>query len=104
MSKKIWMGSTKCDICGEKLTKNLIDGQTVYGSWAVMCPKCHEIYGVGLGTGKGQKYVRDEVGDFVKVEKKFKKNRNRDMMIRMAMSLGLSRDEAEMDVDDFMGL
>ena len=35
MSKKIWMGSTKCDICGEELTKTLIDGQTVYGSWAV---------------------------------------------------------------------
>ena len=103
MSKKIWMGSTKC-ICGEELSKTIIDGMTVNGSWAVMCPKCHKIYGVGLGTGKGQKYVRDEVGDFVKVEKKVKKNRNRDMMIRMAMSLGLTRDEAEMDVDDFMGL
>ena len=101
MSKKIWMGSTKCDICGEELSKTIIDGMTANGSWAVMCPKCHKIHGVGLGTGKGQKYVRDEVGDFVK---KVKKNRNRDMMIRMAMSLGLSRDEAEMDVDDFMGL
>lgn len=104
MSKKIWMGSTKCDICGEELSKTIIDGMTANGSWAVMCPKCHKIHGVGLGTGKGQKYVRDEVGDFVKVEKKVKKNRNRDMMIRMAISLGLSRDEAEMDVDDFMGL
>ena len=35
MSKTIWMGSTKCDICSEELTKTLIDGQTVYGSWAV---------------------------------------------------------------------
>ena len=104
MSKKIWMGSTKCDICGEELTKILIDGRTSNGSWAVMCPKCHKIHGVGLGTGKGQKYVRDTEGDFVKVEKKVKKNSQRNMMIRMAMSLGLTRDEAEMDVDDFIGL
>ena len=104
MRKKIWMGSTKCDICGEELTKTLIDGRTSNGSWAVMCPKCHKIQGVGLGTGKGQKYVRDTEGDFVKVEKKVKKNSQRAMMIRMAMSLGLSRDEAEMNVDDFMGM
>lgn len=104
MRKKIWMGSTKCDICGEELTKTLIDGRTSNGSWAVMCPKCHKIHGVGLGTGKGQKYVRDTEGDFVKVEKKVKKNSQRAMMIRMAMSLGLSRDEAEMNVDDFMGM
>ena len=104
MRKKIWMGSTKCDICGEELTKTLIDGRTSNGSWAVMCPKCHKIHGVGLGTGKGQKYVRDTEGDFVKVEKKVKKNSQRAMMVRMAMSLGLSRDEAEMDVDDFMGM
>ena len=104
MSKKIWMGSTKCDICGEELSKTIIDGMTANGSWAVMCPKCHKIHGVGLGTGKGQKYVRDTEGDFVKVEKKVKKNSLRTMMIRMAMSLGLSRDEAEMNVDDFMGM
>ena len=104
MRKKIWMGSTKCDICGEELTKTLIDGRTSNGSWAVMCPKCHKVHGVGLGTGKGQKYVRDTEGDFVKVEKKVKKNSQRAMMIRMAMSLGLSRDEAEMNVDDFMGM
>ncbi len=104
MSKKIWIGSTKCDICGEELTKTLIDGRTSNGSWAVMCPKCHKVHGVGLGTGKGQKYVRDTEGDFVKVEKKVKKNSQRNMMIRMAMSLGLTRDEAEMNVDDFMGM
>ena len=30
MSKKIWMGSTKCDICGEELTKTLIDELTAH--------------------------------------------------------------------------
>lgn len=104
MSKKVWMGSTKCDICGEEISKTLIDGRTTLGHWAVMCPKCHKIHGVGLGTGKGQKYVRDGEGDFVKVEKKVKKNSQRNMMIHMAMSLGMSRDEAEMDVADYMGL
>ena len=104
MSKKIWMGSTKCDICGEEISNTLIDGNTIHGSWAVMCPKCHKIHGVGLGIGKGQKYVRDTECDFVKVEKKDKKNNQREKLIRLAMSFGLSRDEAEMDVDDFMGL
>ena len=104
MNKKIWIGSTKCDFCGCEISNTLIDGMTHIGSWAVMCPKCHKIHGVGLGVGKGQKYTKDSEGDFVKVEKKHKRNSNRSAMIRMAMSLGLTRDEAEMDVDDFIGL
>ena len=104
MNKKVWLGSTKCDFCGCEITTSLVDGMTNNGQWAVMCPKCHKIHGVGLGVGKGQKYVKDSDGDFVKVEKKTKRLNNRKSMIRIAMSLGLTRDEAEMDVDDFMNL
>ena len=103
MNKKIWMGSTKCDICGCDITTELVDGMTNMGPWAVMCPKCHRIHGVGLGAGRGQKYRRDESGDFVKVEKKRKVSSERAAMIRIAMEMGLTREEAEMEVADYLG-
>lgn len=101
--KKTWNGNTTCDLCGRELTTELVDGQTRFGQWAVMCPKCHKAHGVGLGQGRGQKYVKDAEGDFVKVEKKRKPSGTRAAMIRVAMSLGLTREEAEMEVSDFMG-
>jgi len=33
------------------------DGKTVMGPWANMCTPCFERQGVGLGTGRGQRYV-----------------------------------------------
>lgn len=59
-----WLGqSDRCDICQEDLhpfeDKHwFVDGETktVFKTWALMCARCFEIYGVGLGTGKGQKY------------------------------------------------
>lgn len=46
-----------CNICKETLVgKPFVDGKTMMGPWADMCLKCHRFYGVGLGTGKGQKY------------------------------------------------
>lgn len=57
---KKWNGTwpTECQMCGVDLAKrnHFIDGKTSRGSWALMCPFCHIFYGVGLGTGKGQKY------------------------------------------------
>jgi len=58
---KRWMGTwpANCDICGNSLTSpNLyfIDGRTKDGPWALMCTQCHYMHGVGLGTGRGQKY------------------------------------------------
>ena len=56
MSKK-WLGVvTNCDICGQPFTDVFIDGRTITGQWGLMCPSCHEVHGVGLGAGKGQKY------------------------------------------------
>ncbi len=61
MEKKKWMSTPPkhCDICEGVLTKVFIDGQTVMGLWGIMCPSCHPRYGVGLRTGKGQKYNLD---------------------------------------------
>ena len=58
---KRWMGPapTHCDLCCAPITKVFIDGRTVHGCWANMCEACHSQVGVGLGTGKGQKYDRD---------------------------------------------
>jgi len=39
-----------------------IDGRTKHGPWAIMNPTSFEMYGVGLGLGKGQKYQRSGVG------------------------------------------
>lgn len=60
MVTKRWMGSwpSTCDLCNQILTNypTFIDGNTLRGHWALMCPPCHALYGTGLGTGKGQKY------------------------------------------------
>ena len=56
--KKKWMGSKpeKCDLCGKKFEEIFIDGKTEMGPWGLLCGVCHYMYGVGLGTGRGQKY------------------------------------------------
>ena len=57
-----WLSKAdNCDICKEPLDWALnkqwfVDGATQMGPWALMCPRCFEMYGVGLGTGRGQKY------------------------------------------------
>jgi hypothetical protein len=58
-TEKKWMGAKpdSCDLCGHVLKSGqFIDGKTVHGPWAIMCPTCHLMYGVGLGTGLGQRY------------------------------------------------
>jgi hypothetical protein len=35
-----------------------VDGKTIYGAWAYMCPECWTAYGIGkLGTGYGQQLI-----------------------------------------------
>ena len=58
MPKK-WLGKVdKCELCGTDLNDLIyfVDGRTKDGPWGLMCEICHGLYGVGLGTGKGQKY------------------------------------------------
>ena len=58
--KKKWMGSkpVDCDICSKPFEEYewFVDGKTMMGPWGLLCPICFRSYGVGLGTGKGQKY------------------------------------------------
>jgi hypothetical protein len=62
-----WNGETVCSICRTEPEKVLYDAQTKSGLWAVLCQRCFSAYGIGLGTGKGQKYEKQPDGQFVKV-------------------------------------
>lgn len=44
----------KCDFCDSSAK---YDGKTAGGPWANMCEKHFKAYGVGLGTGRGQKII-----------------------------------------------
>jgi hypothetical protein len=57
----------ECDICGNTIIDEFIDGKTLFGPWATMCPTCHKEHGVGCGTGKGQRYEK-QGKDWVKVD------------------------------------
>lgn len=55
-----------CDIGGEPITETFIDGALQGGSWAILCLRCHGLYGVGLGSGRGQQYVKQSDGKWLK--------------------------------------
>lgn len=59
MEKKVkWISDRpeKCDLCGRPLVDWFVDGKTTYGPWAVIGKCCFDKFGVGLGTGRGQRY------------------------------------------------
>ena len=58
---KMWLSPNpqQCDVCHNNIKTQFIDGQTIYGKWANMCPHCHKKIGHGLGTGRGQLYKRE---------------------------------------------
>jgi hypothetical protein len=66
MTNEIKKSIKQCDICGTK-ADSYVDGKTIYGPWANMCLSCFETKGTGLGTGKGQLYMNNENGQFVKL-------------------------------------
>lgn len=69
MKRTKWLGSDVCDICHAKIVTVLYDAKTVYGPWATMCPRCWKDNTYQrLGVGLGQKYVKNEDGDFIKEE------------------------------------
>ena len=41
----------RCDFCGSWA---VYDGRTIFGPWAYLCEACFQIFGVGLGLGRGQ--------------------------------------------------
>lgn len=47
-----------CDFCDEDhRRKAVVDGKTIFGPWANMCLVHFSLYGIGLGTGRGQRIV-----------------------------------------------
>ncbi len=58
MQEVYWIGplEERCQLGHEPIVDEFIDGKTVMGPWAIMCPACHRLHGVGLGTGRGQRY------------------------------------------------
>lgn len=68
MKRVEWMGSKTCDFCGKTCENELIDGMTVFGPWAVMCPTCFKANGIRIAPGYGQRYKLDKDGKLMKVE------------------------------------
>jgi hypothetical protein len=61
------------DDFGAAFTKSIgeivYDAKTIHGPWAMMTQASYDSNGMGtLGTGYGQKYMRDEHGHLNKVE------------------------------------
>ena len=63
--RKDWRGSKECDVCSCTIKDVLYDARTKMGPWATLCGCCYTELGVGLGVGKGQKYLEDNDGHFV---------------------------------------
>ena len=56
---------TECQITNARLGAVMYDGKTKHGPWAIMGEAAWELYGCGrLGAGFGQKYRRNEAGEF----------------------------------------
>ena len=67
--KKYWMGFVKStDDFNSPIIDEFIDGKTTLGPWGFMTPESYNIYGIGLGIGYGQKYVKQENGKWLQVE------------------------------------
>lgn len=54
---------SNCDLCGGDFEGVMFDAKTKFGPWGNLCTECFMVHGVGLGTGKGQKYDRKLVND-----------------------------------------
>jgi len=58
---RFWIGeiSESCNLCGEVIVKEFVDGRIKQElAWAYMCLACHAKHGVGIGTGLGQVYQK----------------------------------------------
>ena len=69
MERKRWYGPVpNTDDFGDQIVKCFIDGKTKMGPWALMTPRSHRERGIGLGTGRGQRYKLESDGIWYKVE------------------------------------
>jgi len=66
---RYWVGHVPGkDDFGIPIIDVFYDGKTRAGPWAFMTPAAFANYGVGLGTGRGQKYERQADGRWLKTE------------------------------------
>ena len=68
---KYWIGDIgPGDDFGMPIHEEFIDGSMKVGSkWAIMSPESWRLHGCGrLGTGSGQRYVKQADGRWLKVE------------------------------------
>ena len=77
-----------CDICGKKITDTFVDGKVHNASWAIMCPKCFEQVGSGLGIGQGQMYLKATKKEILY------KGRDYDSSVKDANNEGGNEDES----------
>jgi hypothetical protein len=68
MTETYWHGHVKSrDDFNQPIKNEFIDGRTHYGPWAIMTRASWRLHGIGLGLGKGQRYVKQADGRFLKV-------------------------------------
>ena len=67
-TKPVWWAGdpVACDICTKPYKQVMYDARTSMGGWGNLCQICFNRYGVGLGTGKGQRYSKQENGRWLK--------------------------------------
>ena len=63
-----------CDFNHSQTTKAEFDGKTTMGPWANMCEAHFGLFGVGLGTGKGQRLIVREKEETTKDKWEREKN------------------------------
>lgn len=56
-----------CDLCGTLIKTVFVDGKTRMGPWGCLCPLCHLHQGYGFGVGRGQRYIKQVDGSWLKV-------------------------------------
>ena len=60
---RYWLGTVEdCDMCGVTIRDKFYDGATHGGPWALMCTRCFNAHGRGLGTGRAQEYTHTPSG------------------------------------------
>lgn len=55
------------DDFGARIEAEFVDGKTRMGPWALMNPASYRLYGIGLGVGKGQHYIKMPNGRWLKI-------------------------------------
>lgn len=70
MPEKVYWLSPVGDLddFGNAIHDTFIDGKTRLGPWGLMTPEAHAALGCGLGLGRGQKYVKQADGRWLKTE------------------------------------